>query len=95
MNEQEKDHVMARQDEVKAAVLGKFAEGEKRMNALQEEITGLKESVGTLLEILEAAKGGFKFLGWLGVGAKWVGGVAGALTAIWLFVQTVKSGGKL
>ncbi len=49
--------------------------------------TAMTESVGKdtseLLDLFRAAKGGFKVMGWLGEGLKWVGIVAAALASIW------------
>lgn len=100
MTDQEYQHVLAMHEEFKSAVLQKLEAGEKRMDGMDtkmseqsEMLTSLMEKLSIILEIFEAAKGGFKALGWLGTGIKWIGGIAGALAAIWAFVQTIKTGG--
>lgn len=54
-------------------------------NELRQVKTDLQENTeltGELVMILNACKGGFKVLGWIGVIIKWIGGVAIAITAL-------------
>ena len=57
--------------------------------------TKLTQEVGEdtreLLDLFRAAKGGFKVMGWLGEGLKWLGIVAAALTSIWVAFHSGKS----
>lgn len=46
-----------------------------------------------ILELFSAVKGGFRVLGWLGTGAKWLGGIAGAGVALWVAWHTLTHGG--
>lgn len=62
----------------------------RRVTSVEDALasnTKLTQSVGDdtreLLELFIAAKGGFKVMGWLGEGLKWLGIVATALAAIW------------
>lgn len=56
--------------------------------------TKLTQAVGDdtreLLDLFRAAKGGFKVMGWLGEGLKWLGIVAAALTSIWVAFHSGK-----
>ena len=42
-----------------------------------------QQNTAELVEIFQAAKGGFKVMGWLGQAAKWAGGIAIAVGALW------------
>ncbi|WP_457321643.1 hypothetical protein [Roseateles sp. P5_E11] len=42
-----------------------------------------------ILELFQAVRGGFKVLGWLGTAAKWVAGVAAAVSALWVLFHQV------
>jgi hypothetical protein len=46
-------------------------------------------------DLLTAFKGGFKVLGWLGTGLKWVGGIALACTTIYTALYMATHGGQL
>jgi uncharacterized protein YoxC len=45
---------------------------------------------GQVILIFESMKSGVKVLGWIGIAAKWVGGIVGAIAAIYAFIQTLK-----
>lgn len=76
---------------------------EERLSAIerrQDEISGRMDLFGAelrvntaktdeVLGVLHTFKSGMKFLGWLGVGAKWIGGLAIAVTAVWQAVQAL------
>lgn len=91
---------MPRTDEDwKNYVAQSFRNGTERMNKLEAGINAntteiqkntklteeLKADTRELLEVFRAVKGGFRVLGWFGIGAKWLGGVAAAATAIYGF----------
>jgi hypothetical protein len=86
----EAQHIVAMHEEFKKAVLHELGQTKGEVSDLKDQIQELKEGVGILLEILSATKGGIKFLGWLGVFAKWVGGIVGAIVAVWSFVRAIK-----
>lgn len=52
--------------------------------------TGLTQEI---LDLFSDFKSGFRVLGWLGTGAKWLGGIAGAGVALWAAWQTLTHGG--
>lgn len=72
----------------------------ERMNLMDAEIkintratnhnTGLTQEI---LDLFSDFKSGFRVLGWLGTGAKWIGGIAGAGVALWVAWQTLTHGG--
>ncbi|WP_460528821.1 hypothetical protein [Chitinimonas naiadis] len=65
---------------------------------IEDEIAAIKGSINAIdgtttqvKEILDAMRGGFKVLGWLGVAAKWVTPFVmlfGAVYTVWLQVKT-------
>lgn len=60
--------------------------------------SGLQQNTEVTIEVrdlLEAFRGGFKVLGWLGTGLKWTGAIAGACTAIYTAFYMVTHGGQL
>lgn len=74
------------------------------LHALGNRVTSVEEALKTntdlteavskdtneLLDLFRAAKGGFKVMGWLGEGLKWVGIVVAALTSIWVAFHSDK-----
>lgn len=69
----------------------------RRVGSVEEALktnTQLTQTVGEdtreLLDLFRAAKGGFKVMGWMGEGLKWVGIVAAALTSIWVAFHSGK-----
>lgn len=54
-----------------------------RFQAVENKLNKIDADTGELLEIFHSLKGGFQVLGWLGLFAKWVGGVAGAVYGAW------------
>lgn len=82
----------------------RFQLGDERMVRLEAEmkknteITAASQSgIAEILDIFTSFKGGFKVLGWLGAGAKWVAGVGAAIAgfgaAIAAFYFALKNGG--
>lgn len=65
-----------------------------RMDTLEKAIALNTEATVEARDILVAAKGAFKVLGWLGVIAKWVGGIASACVAIYLALYVATHGGR-
>ena len=55
----------------------------------------VKEDVQQVHEILVAAKGAFKVLGWLGVAAKWIGIVTATCSAVFVLWYQLTHGGEL
>jgi hypothetical protein len=88
----EAKHIVAMHEEVIKAVLAKLEAGDTRMDQMEAKVDKVAEDTGLLLEILDALKGGFKVIGWLGTFAKWVGGIIGAIVAVWGFVRAIKGG---
>lgn len=74
------------------------------LHALGERVTSVEEALASntkltkaagedtreLLALFIAAKGGFKVMGWLGEGLKWLGIVATAVAAIWAATHSGK-----
>jgi len=65
----------------------RLARGDERMGAIETELRANTEITSQVRDLLEVARGGLRALGWLGVGAKWVAGLAGAAVAIWHAIQ--------
>jgi len=70
----------------------KLREGEARMDKLDHSVEELKSDMAqvksdlsTILDVLVTMKAGIKILGYFGVAVKWLGYVAAAFTAIYVF----------
>lgn len=73
----------------------RLAKGDARMARLE---AGLEENTAVTTQVrdlLTAFQGGFKVLGWLGTGLKFVGGLAVACTAIYTALYMATHGGQL
>ncbi len=69
--------------------------GAKRMAAIEKALAENTEITEQIRDFLAAFRGGFRVLGWLGSGAKWVGGLAGAAVAIYSAVYAITHNGNL
>lgn len=69
----------------RAEIEDKIEEGRKLTLALTEK-------VDEIYEILVSLKGALKALGWLGHVAKWVGIIAGAVTAVYAAIWAGQNG---
>ncbi len=65
-----------------------------RMTAIEQTLGRNTDMTSELLDVISAVRGGFKVLGWLGTGAKWIGGIAAAATAIWVLIYMITHGGS-
>ena len=77
------------------AAADRLAKGDARMGRLE---IGLAENTAVTHEVrdlLTAFKGGFRVLGWLGTGLKWVSGIAIACTTIYTALYMATHGGTL
>lgn len=71
-----------------------LSQGTERMGAMQTELTANTATTTEVRDILGAARGFFKFCSSAGTVIKWVGGLAGAATAIYVALYTVLHGGQ-
>jgi hypothetical protein len=67
----------------------------ERLDDLRDELAANTAATQDVRELLSVARGGLKVLGWLGVGAKWVGAVAAAITALWVLLHQLTHNGHL
>ena len=67
----------------------RFEKGAKRMTTLDTKVDDLIAKIQTLLEVFEALKGAFQFLGWLAVVAKWFAVMAAGGAALWAFLHAI------
>ena len=65
-------------------------DGDKRMDDLRESIDEVKENTSTLVEILQEAEGFFKFAKRIGVGVKWVAGIAVSFGVFWTSITHIE-----
>lgn len=68
--------------------------GSARMDSLEAAIKLNTDATMEARDILVAAKGAFRVLGWLGVIAKWVGGISTAGVAIYVALYVLTHGGR-
>lgn len=69
--------------------------GSARVETIEAKLDTNTEVTTEVRDFLAAFKGGFKVLGWLGVGAKWVGGMAGAAAAVYTAWYMLTHGGQM
>lgn len=82
------------------AIEARLVAGTERMDALEDAMrrnTAMTASntalIQEVLDIMSTAKAGFRALGWLGTGMRWLGGVAAACAALWALYQSIRHGG--
>lgn len=76
------------------AIEDRLDRGSDRMKAIEVELRENTDTTKEVRELLEVGRSGFKVLGWIGVAAKWLGGVAVAVGAIWSLLHGVQPPGK-
>lgn len=64
------------------------------MRSVQTELSTNSAVTVEVRDILSAARGAFKFFGWLGLVIKWVGGIAAACTSLYVLAYMATHGGK-
>lgn len=67
--------------------------GSARMDKLETAIATNTSMTAEVLEAIQAAKAGFRALGWLGTGVRWLGGIAAAGVAIYAAAYALLHGG--
>ena len=68
---------------------------ESQLKANTEITNEAKAKIDEVYNILDTAKGAFKFFSILSTVMKWLGIIAAAITAIWVFVHQITHGGSL
>lgn len=69
--------------------------GDQRMTSMATDLAANTATTTEVRDLLAAFKGGMKVLEWLGRAARWVGGIAAALTAIYTVFYMATHGGDL
>lgn len=84
------ERVNERMDTIEAALESNAESVDQRLDAVETAIEGntkttnqTHQNTAELVEIFQAAKGGFKVVGWLGNAAKWTAGIAVAVIGVW------------
>jgi hypothetical protein len=72
----------------------RLAAGDERMRKIETELTRNTDATTEVLDLLTAAKGAFRVFGAIGAGARWVGGIAAALIAVWGLLFAITHGGR-
>lgn len=74
-------------------VLKALDAGEKRMDSMDskidantEKLESIDKNTSKFLEVFNAMEGGFKVLGWLGAGLKWITATITAFSLFWKMV---------
>ncbi len=85
-----------------AIINDRLNRGSARMKRIEDGLaentrvtTESLEAVREVLDLMNAAKAGFRVAGWLGAVIRWVGYLASAAAAIWGFVHVLKGGGDV
>lgn len=77
-----------------AAIDERLANGDARMGKIEAELTRNTEATEEVRDLLAAAKGAFRVLGGIGAVARWVGGIAAAIVALWGLLYAITHGGR-
>lgn len=72
--------------ECKKAVQEALQAGSERMCRMEKSLRENTELTSEVVEILRAAKGGLRTLGWIGAALKWGAGIAGAVYTIYCVI---------
>lgn len=70
----------------------RLAAGDERMRKIEADLHTNTQATTEVLDILAAAKGAFRFFGAVGSVARWTGGIAAALLAVWGLVIAALGG---
>jgi len=85
--------VRQEQSQISNEIRQEQAELRAELKKNTEVTSEIKTQTGELIVFFEAAKGGFKVLGWLGTAIKFLGGIAAACVGIYALVQAILHGG--
>lgn len=77
-----------------AAIEARLLEGSARMDRMQAELSANTAITVQVRDLLQTLRGGLRLLGWLGVAAKWIGGIAAAVTAVWALIHAAIHSGR-
>lgn len=66
-----------------------------QMVQMRSDLGRNTEVTDEIRDILKAARAGFKVLGWLGTGLKWLAGFAAALVTLYGVIYAATHGGKM
>lgn len=67
--------------------------GESRMGSIETDLRDARETLAEVRDILQVTRAGLKVLGGIGTAVRWIGYLAAAATALWVFASHVKNGG--
>lgn len=76
------------------AIHKRLDEGQGRMVTMQTELSRNSEITEDIRGIMRTAEAGFKVLAGLGVAAKWIGGIAFAISTCWGLFYAWTHGGS-
>lgn len=65
-----------------------------RMTQIEDLLAENTAMTAQMLDVVKAVKGGLKVLGWIGVAAKWLAGLAAAVAAIYTLIYMATHGGS-
>jgi hypothetical protein len=66
----------------------------ERMTQIEELLAENTQMTAQMLDVVKAVKGGIRVLGWIGVAAKWLAGLAAAVAAIYTLIYMATHGGS-
>lgn len=76
--------------------------GAEKMDAMSSSIGEIRAELASntittneVRELLDVGRNGLKVLGWIGIGAKWAGGVSTAILALWTAFYAATHNGQL
>lgn len=72
------------------ALSGLRRDNEQALKDISTQLDQNTVLTADIKDFLTTVRGGFKVLGWLGSGLKWLGALAAAVLAIWAFLELLK-----
>jgi hypothetical protein len=69
-----------------------MSKGEGRMSAIEVELKTNSATTTEVRDILSTARGAFRLFGWIGMAVKWLGGIAGAIGALYVAAYSITHG---
>lgn len=77
------------------AIERRLDRSDARMVSIEQSLDENTQVTTEVRDFLTAMRAGFRVLGWLGTGAKWIAAMAGAVAAVVGAFYAIKGGGKL
>lgn len=75
-------------------VEARLDDGSQRMQRIEDKLDSNTATTTEVRDLLDGGKAFFRFAAGFGRAARWVGGIAGAVGAVWALIYTATHGGR-